>query len=211
MLLRDPDDGILYIFFDDNQRIYVPHSKFPIRQSPYLLTANCRNTQNIHDVVVQFYKAETRPTALGPRGRQVEEVTYRDVQDLWPTLRGILRRLAEEERIPTDEIAVLTPLLRIKSALMSSSLSDGPQLTDSLPPQAGRVYCATIHSFKGLERSVITLAGIGSQVSQEEHELNSLLYVGCSRARHHLIVLMPEGADRRVKRAFGAAKGRREV
>ena len=26
MLLRDPDNGILYIFFDDNQRLYVPHS-----------------------------------------------------------------------------------------------------------------------------------------------------------------------------------------
>jgi ATP-dependent exoDNAse (exonuclease V) beta subunit len=62
------------------------------------------------------------------------------------------------------------------------------------------------HSFKGLERSVIILAGVGQQLTQEEHDLNSLLYVGCSRARHHLIVLLPENADHRVKKALAAAR-----
>lgn len=206
MLLSDPGHGILYIFFDDNQRIYVPRSEFPIQGAPYMLTTNCRNTQNIHQVVIQFYEAETQPTALGPRGRRVEEITYTSVQHIWPSLQEVLRRLTEEERIPTDEIAVLTPLLRTRDLLLSSSLSEGPQLTDSLPAQSGQVYCTTIHSFKGLERSVIILAGIGQQLRQEAHDLNLLLYVGCSRARHHLVVLMPENADHRVTKAFAAAR-----
>jgi hypothetical protein len=210
MLLRDPDDGILYIFFDDNQRIYVPHGEFPIQGAPYLLTVNCRNTQNIHQVVVQFYEAENRPTALGPRGRPVEEVTYGDAGDLWPALRDVLRRLIEEEQVPCDEIAVLAPLVRVKRDLIDSSLSGGPQLTDCLPAGPGQVYCTTIHSFKGLERAVIILAGIGQQLSQEAHDLNLLLYVGCSRACHHLVVLMPENADRRVKKAFAAARSGRK-
>jgi ATP-dependent exoDNAse (exonuclease V) beta subunit len=67
------------------------------------------------------------------------------------------------------------------------------------------VFCTTIHSFKGLERPVIILAGIGQQRSQEKSELNSLLYVGCSRARHHLMALMPKNPDLRVKKAFAAA------
>jgi len=205
MLLRDPDDGILYIFFDDNQRIYVHHGQFPISGSPFLLTVNCRNTQNIHNVVVQFYEAETRPTALGPPGRPVEEAAYSDSQHLWPTLQGTLRRLTEEEQVPAEEITVLTPLVRIKDSLLSSSLASGPKLTDSLPARQGQVYCTTIHSFKGLERSVIILVGVGQKLSQEDHDLNSLLYVGCSRARHHLIVLMPENTDQRVKKAFAAA------
>jgi len=125
---------------------------------------------------------------------------------LWPALQGVLLRLTEEERIPSDEIAVLTPLLRIKDALLSSSVSGGPQLTDSLPAPTGQVYCSTIHSFKGMERAVIILAGVGQRLTQEKHDLNSLLYVGCSRARHHLILLMPENADRRVKKAFAAAR-----
>jgi superfamily I DNA/RNA helicase len=78
-------------------------------------------------------------------------------------------------------------------------------LSDSLPLRTGQIYCTTIHDFKGLERSVIILAGIGQQLTQERQDLNSLLYVGCSRARHHLVVLMPENADRRVQKAFAAA------
>jgi superfamily I DNA/RNA helicase len=97
--------------------------------------------------------------------------------------------------------------LRIKDVLLSSSLSGEPQLTDALPAQPGQVYCTTIHSFKGLERAVIILAGIGQRLSQEEHDLNSLLYVGCSRARHHLIVLIPEKANLKVKKVFAARAG----
>jgi hypothetical protein len=205
-LLSDPDEGILYIFFDDNQRIYVPHSKFPIRGSPYLLTRNCRNTQNIHQVVVQFYEAGTQPTAEGPRGRQVEEVSYGDAQHLWPALQSVLYRLIEEEQIPTDKIAVLTTTSRTRTNLLDSSISGGLQLIDTLPPQLGQIYCTTIHDFKGLERAVVVLVGVGQRLTQEEHDLNSLLYVGCSRARHHLIVLMPENADRRVQKAFAAAR-----
>ncbi|MGB4952069.1 MAG: NERD domain-containing protein/DEAD/DEAH box helicase, partial [Rhizobiaceae bacterium] len=35
-LLRDPDNGILYIFFDDNQRIYQRLNAFPIQSEPYV-------------------------------------------------------------------------------------------------------------------------------------------------------------------------------
>jgi len=208
MLLRDPDNGILYIFFDDNQRIYVPHSEFPIQQSPFLLPVNCRNTQAIHEVVVQFYKAETRPTALGPRGRPVEVVSYDNLEDLWLTLQAVFRRLTVQERIPADEIAVLTPLSRTKTALLDYSASSEPHLTDTLPPGPGQLYCTTIHDFKGLERAVIILASVGQRLTQEEHDLNSLLYVGCSRACHHLIVLVPEKADPRVKKVFAAVTRR---
>ncbi len=205
-LLHDPDEGILYIFFDNNQRIYVPHSELPVRQAPYLLTRNCRNTQNIHQLVVQFYDADTQPTAQGPHGRQVEEVFYSDARLMWPTLQTILHRLVEEEHIPADKMAVLTTTARTRSNLLASSISGGPELTDTLPPRAGQIYCTTIHDFKGLERAVIILAGVGQRLSQEDHDLNSLLYVGCSRARHHLIALMPENADWRVRKAFAAAR-----
>ena len=100
-LLRDPDDGILYIFFDDNQRIYVRHSTFPIQQPPYSLTVNCRNTQNIHRVVMQFYDAEEQPTARGPEGRPPEVIVYERPHHLRETLQDVLLRLTREERIPT--------------------------------------------------------------------------------------------------------------
>jgi hypothetical protein len=203
-LLRDPDYGILYIFFDDNQRIYVQHSTFPIQQAPYSLTVNCRNTQNIHQVVVQFYDAEIHPTARGPLGRPVELVFYDDPQRLRPTLQAILRRLIVDERIPTDEITVLSPLSRSKSQLWGSSSVSEATLTDTWPPPPGQVYCTTIHSFKGLERPVIILAEIERWPTQWG-DLDPLLYVGCSRARNHLLVLLPQDASPEVRRAFAVA------
>ena len=110
MLLRDPDDGILYVFYDDNQRIFGRCGRFPIQQPPYLLTVNCRNTQAIHRTILHFYDAEIQPTAQGPQGRPVEVVRYGRSERVAPAVRDVLHRLSADERIPSDEIAILTPL-----------------------------------------------------------------------------------------------------
>jgi hypothetical protein len=202
-LLRDPDHGILYIFFDDNQRLYVPDSTFPIQQPPYSLTVNCRNTQNIHQLVVKFYEAEVSPTARGPVGRSVEVVFYDDPQRLRSTLQAVLRRLTMHERVPTDEIVVLTPRSLSKSRLMDGSTGGGPRVTDTWPPSPGQVYCTTIYDFKGLERAVVILADI-DRWPPEWDDTVRLLYVGCSRARSHLIVLLPKNARPKMQKAFTA-------
>jgi len=201
ILLRDPDHGILYIFFDDNQRLYVPDSTFPIQQLPYSLTVNCRNTKNIHQTVVQFYEAEVSPAARGPIGRPVEVVLYDSPQRLRFTLQAVLRRLTVDERIPTDEIVVLTPRSLSKSRLIDGSTGGGPQVTDTWPPSPGQVYCTTIYDFKGLERAVVILADIHLWPPEWDNMVR-LLYVGCSRARNHLIVLLSKNARPKVQRAF---------
>ncbi len=208
MLLRDPDDGILYIFYDDNQRLYVRHGTFPIQQPPYCLTVNCRNTQNIHQMVVKFYEAEVSPSARGPHGRPVAVVSYEDAQSLRPTLQNILRWLTVDEHVPTDEIVVLTPRALSKDWLLQGSASEGPLLTDIWPTPRGQVYCTTIYDFKGLERAVVILADI-RRWPPEWDSMVRLLYVGCSRARNHLIVLLAQNAPRKVQRAFAATGGRK--
>ncbi len=208
MLLRDPDDGILYVFYDDNQRLYVRHGTFPIQQPPYCLTVNCRNTQNIHQMVVKFYEAEVSPSARGPHGRPVAVVSYENAQSLRLTLQNILRWLTVDEQIPTDEIVVLTPRALSKDRLLQGSASEGPLLTDIWPTPRGQVYCTTIYDFKGLERAVVILADI-RRWPPEWDNMVRLLYVGCSRARNHLIVLLAQNAPRKVQRAFTAAGGRK--
>jgi hypothetical protein len=211
MLLRDPDDGILYIFFDDNQRLYVRHGAFPIQQPPYLLSVNCRNTQNIHQVVMKFYEAEgaeEAPHARGPLGRPVAVVPYPGSQGLQITLQEVLRILSVDQQVPTGEIVVLTSRLRSKRRLLDGSAGDGLRLTDTWPTPRGQVYCTTIYDFKGLERAVVILADIG-RWPPEWDEMVRLLYVGCSRARNHLIVLLDQNAPARVRRAFTVARGRK--
>ena len=133
-LFRDRSSGILYIFFDDNQRLYVQRGAFPIPQEPYPLTVNCRNTQSIHGVVVQFYDADVRPIARGPVGRPPELAFYDKHEGLQSTLMAMLRRLTEDEQIPAEEIAVLSPLLQKSQLWADASASIASKTSpDSVP------------------------------------------------------------------------------
>jgi hypothetical protein len=151
-------------------------------------------------MVVQFYEAVVSPAARGPVGRPVGVVFYDNPQRLRSTLQAVLRRLTLDEQVPTDEIVVLTPRSLSKSRLLGGR----PELTDTWPSSPGQVYCTTIYDFKGLERAVVILADI-RRWPPEWDEMIKLLYVGCSRARNHLIVLLPQNAPPKMQRAFAAA------
>jgi superfamily I DNA/RNA helicase len=67
----------------------------------------------------------------------------------------------------------------------------GPEGAVLPPPTKGNeVRVATIHRYKGLESPVVVLAEIDERVAEEE--LRSLLYVGATRARSHLVVVAGE-------------------
>ncbi len=200
-LLHDPDDGILYIFYDDNQNIYTREGSFPIAGSPYPLPVNCRNTKQIHTQVVKFYKDSLKPISRGPEGRPVEIVPYEDDGVLRVALQNLLRKLVREAKIPTDEITILTPLGKAKSGLWGPVTPGSIALTESWPTAANQVFCTTIHGFKGLERSVIILAETAR--ASTATNLQMLLYVGASRARNQLYVLSPENKLKQIRELFG--------
>jgi hypothetical protein len=195
LLLEEPDDGILYIFYDDNQRIYVPEGSFPIQTPPHLLSVNCRNTQAIHRVVNGFYKSGAQPAALGPSGRPVEVQTYTDWTGLRSQLESLLAGLAEEG-IPPEGIAVLAMTGKQVSLFQEAGLSN------TWPPQPGEIFCTTVHAFKGLESPVVVLAGIESWMLKDWQDMDKLIYVGSSRARHHLAVILSEHAAESLRGHF---------
>jgi superfamily I DNA/RNA helicase len=115
--------------------------------------------------------------------------------------------LQVEERLPADQIVVLTPLSRGKSKLWTGTTQSSLRLTEKWPAPAGQVCCSTIHAFKGLEASVVVLAEVECLASRQWTDADSLLYVACSRACSHLIVLLPDSVDARLREVFtGAGK-----
>ncbi len=203
-LLRDPDRGILYVFYDDNQRLYEDRSAFPIVEPPHCLTTNCRNTQAIHRQVMRFYHAAHKPTAVGPPGRPVEVIGYRGAAELRRALEKVLRRLTEEEAVPPGEIAVLTPCGKEKSSLWREPVFGPPVLSEEAGTKGAggqAIAWSTIHGFKGLERAVVILAELESWPGDDD-SCSQLLYVACSRARNHLILLLSADAAPAVRRAF---------
>ncbi len=184
-LLADPDHGILYVFYDDNQSLYTAGASLPIEGPPFLLTKNCRNTRQIHEWVGRYYHGDASPEVGGPEGKPPVIHRYRGAHELREHVRRALHQLVAEEKVEERDVVVLSPFGRAKSALWREPQFGNVRLVDAWPPAPGHVEFSTVHAFKGLERAVVILAEIAKDVRRPEE----LLYVGGSRAKSHLIVV----------------------
>ncbi len=187
-LLNEPDNGIFYVFYDDNQNLYCPGWQPPLEQAPFTLTENWRNTKKIHSHVAQFYRGQNSITALGSEGQPVEIFDYpsNDNTQLQKIIGGILHRLVFDLGIATKDIVILTTTK--KQALQNKVLGQFRVKADP-DTYSQEVLCNTIHQFKGLESPVVIL--VETDLQSFSH-LRNWLYVGTSRARNHLIVLQPD-------------------
>ena len=210
-LLRDRERGIVYVFGDANQDLY--HAREPAElgvvmpESPpvFYLTENRRSTKAIHDFAVRFSQTDAGvppSVAIGPEGQPVEVFTYTDgdAEGCRKVLGTVLRRIIDAGRVPASDAVVLTPRSARSSWLMREDGAPveawpyrlmpeyGPEGSVLPPPTKGNeVRVATIHRYKGLESPVVVLAEIDERVG--DAELASLLYVGATRARAHLVVV----------------------
>jgi hypothetical protein len=197
-LHRDPDDGMFYLFADDNQKLDAGALPLgpELRVPP--LPANLRNTRAIHEFVSVFYQGQGEPTAKGPAGRPPQILGYRDDEDLAHLLAVVLGDLVREERVPPGDIVVLTPAGKANSRLRSRGSVDGFRLSDE--PEPGSVLATSIQGYGGLERPVVILAELEDKPRED---LARHLYVGGSRARNHLIVLAIEPVAKELRRLVG--------
>ena len=204
-LLQDPDRGIFYVFFDDNQNLYQSAQLIPFELAPFSLTRNCRNTRRIHETVMQFYRSDMMPDAQGPLGRPVQVHSYLSALGLKQALSKVLHQLVAVEGVPSQELVVLTPRAQERSQLWRLGTLANCRLVDRQAVASGEVFCTTVHSFKGLESPVVILAEIDAFASRD---LETVLYVGCSRACNHLLILTSDNLaqDVRAKLQAGWSK-----
>ncbi len=193
-LLRDPDQGILFVFYDDNQNLYRGFENIPgvIDEAPFPLIDNCRNTRAIHRVVAEFHHDAGRLRCPGPEGRPPELYEYTDPSSQLKHLKGILHRLVYKERIDCRDIVILTPRAPGRSALKDQMAVANFTLCGQPSQLRNYIQVSSVHTFKGLESRVVILAEVDSEAS---HFLDSVLYVGCSRARTYLVILYDQDLD----------------
>jgi predicted ATPase len=182
-LLSDPDDGVLYIFYDDNQRLYRRDAAFPIAGPPFPLTHNCRNTRQIHEAVMMFYQSDQAPGCIGPDGPRP---VYLDCAgDERRAIEAEIDRLVTDEKVPPGRIAILTRKSRERSAWSAPPKRPAWSATWDLTEAADKVVISTVHGFKGLERPVVVACELEEVDPLDDPEL---LYVAFSRAREYLVV-----------------------
>ena len=187
--LKDAKQGIFYVFFDHNQRIYTQISNVPIDIPPFPLDENCRNTQKIHAALTPYVHGGEKTICLGPPGRPVEHIPADDETAGRKALRQVLHRLVKKDGISPKDIIILSPRSE-KNSWWKEGDKLGPfTLTWKMKAHgANTVRVCTIYSFKGLESPVVILAQL-DQAKEEVHD--QLIYVGLSRARNHAVVIGP--------------------
>ena len=150
------------------------------------------------------------PQPLRDDGREPEIVDAEPGRPTVDAVREVLHRLVHIEGVGRSQIAVLTGVALTRSDLWKQRRfkgdlvlwnggidDDGQSLglsADNAPTQpAGTIAIETIHRFKGLERDVVVIA----ELRPDDERLGKLLYVGATRATHHLVVVVPHNLSRR--------------
>jgi hypothetical protein len=181
--MRDPDDGILYVFADELQALRVPDWRPPFDTTvlPIRLRRNVRATRPIAGQLARVFDLDVRTSRVdgaAPRFH-VAASPQRTVGAIRATLGGLLADGAEPA-----QIQVLTATTALCNALRGTTVGGVPLVPHGDPG----VGVETVHRFKGLEADVVLLA-LPQLVTDRDRRI---AYIGMSRARSVLHVFGPQ-------------------
>lgn len=183
MLLSNYDTSPLYIFFDDNQNIYSRASTFLIKNEPFLLVTNCRNTDPIHHAAYEYYQGEP----VSPSGVLGEKIQL--IEAATPKLQAkrlhskIVDLIAKEHVSPAEIVVLVVNSIQKEmyfDLLFELPLPHSASWIDEGGEDPNCVRIDTVKRFKGLESAIVFLWGLDVPDLGEYEEL---LYVGLSRAK----------------------------
>ena len=177
--LRDPDDGGLYVFLDEGQRVFDRQGTPPVPLVPLILDQNIRNTRQIASAFQPLVDHPMR--YLGGDGPEVRFVAC-DHDEAMGAGDDQIDVLLEQGWRPED-VALLTtgsrhPEQKARQAQGTQSYWDSFWDVD-------QVFYGHVLGFKGLERRAIVLV-VNDRYALER--ASERLYVGLSRARDQLVV-----------------------
>jgi Nuclease-related domain/UvrD-like helicase C-terminal domain/PhoH-like protein len=199
--LRDPDEGGLFVFLDEAQRVFARQGQLPIRLAPFELDENIRNTKNVAQTFASLSDEQLRFRGLaGPPVRFVQCAT----DEALPTADDQVEILLDDWE--PGQIALLTTGRRHGEQVNEIELGGHKRYWDTFFDER-EVFYGHVLGFKGLERPVVVLAVNGFRDLERAKEM---LYVGLSRARTQLVVcgdlaliakVGGEGVRKRLQRA----------
>lgn len=188
--LRDEETGGLYVYSDENQRIFPRFGRPPLELVPLVLDHNLRNTTQIAEAF-----SPLTPMRMRLMGGDGPEVTFvaADPEGALDTADDQVDLLLDEGWEP-GHVALLTTGSRHPQhvALTDSRGYDGywHSFWD-----AEDVFYGTVLGCKGLERRAVVLCVNQDSAPDRSRER---LYVGLSRATDRLVVVGDPGVVREM-------------
>lgn len=191
------DDGILYIFYDDNQNVMASNANYikSLSLAKHNLTRNFRNTQSIFKGAERYYNGGF-VRSIGPSGNKITYTAVANQAKLKLKLAERIGSLIQAEGIQPGDIAVL--FSNFDEALCLSEGDEyriGRYSAKKAEERSNEwVVVDTIRRFKGLESPVILLVINGDTANRDE-----LLYTGITRAQAILEIFAPAHVLHQIK------------
>ncbi|GIG30222.1 nuclease [Cellulomonas marina] len=188
--LRDREAGGLWVFMDEDQRIFDRDGSAPITLPPVRLDENLRSTKQIAQCFGSFGTSRVKPRgAAGAPVRLVDVPADAAVK----TADVVVDALLDEGWQP-GQIALLTTGRRHPEQVNAVDMGGHAVYWDRF--FAGEdVFYGHVLGFKGLERTVVVLVANGFR---DAERARSMLYTGLSRARVLLVLVGPRGEVERI-------------
>lgn len=174
---------------DDADSLLQKYSPYYTRER---LTLNCRNTRQVAEETGLLSGFFSLPYRLGRvEGLAVDYRYWRNADHQAQVLSGVIEQLLDDGVDPGD-ITVLSPRKfrdSVAHTLTESERFGIYELRERNPKNNRTVGIpfSTVHAFKGMESPVIVMCDLDVIDSEEPQ---ALLYVGMSRARSHLTILL---------------------
>jgi hypothetical protein len=178
--LRDEDEGGLYVYSDENQRIFARYGQPPVPLVPLVLDHNLRNTQQIARAFGPL--APMRMQLRGGEGAEVRFVPA-SLDDAITAADDEVDLLLEAGWRP-EHVALLTMGSR-HPAQVERQEADGHVGYWRSFWEDDDVFYGHVLGCKGLERRAVVLC-VNARSTDRAREM---LYVGMSRATDQLVVV----------------------
>ena len=180
--LVDEERGGLYVYSDENQRIFARFGRPPVPLVPLVLDHNLRNTKQIHAAFGPL--APSRMYARGGEGPRVRFVAASAEDALGAADDEVDRLLEEGWR--TENVMMLTTGHRHPVQVERTGAEDDQQAYWKTFWENDDVFYGHVLGCKGLERRAVVLCVNEDRPRERARER---LYVGMSRATDVLVVV----------------------
>lgn len=200
--LRDPAAGGLFVFLDEEQKVFARDGVAPIDAPPLRLSKNVRSTKQIAQLSGALRADTVTPRGgVGPAVRLVPAGSDDAVEAADEALDALL-----DEGWDPGQVALLTTGSRHPMQREVVDHRGYAGYWDEFFAEAD-VFYGHVLGFKGLERTVVVLTVNGFREDEDADYARRLLYTGTSRARVLLVVV----GERDVIEEIGGEAVRRRL
>lgn len=198
-LLKDENESNLYVFLDENQNVFSQHfeNAFDIKNPPFILRYNIRNTGNIYKCAIERTKLGQDTLANTLLGVEPEIRINKNISQTLKTLTNVVNRLIQKEYVKNKSIVILSDGPIEKSVLKDQtrigaydiSYKNLCDITDT------EICFKTVEQFKGLEADIVIYLKNSSKEQPSDVLEKSKEYVALTRARYYLYIIYTQNIN----------------